>query len=604
MHSQKLDTPNRGFTAESPSGFSQQESQYFRLLLTFIGGDGQPIHSPGYEKVNSGIIAPSNSHCSGSTSTQSNPHSMTATPISNTTSSTPSSVATPPPPPATSPSLLSINVQRESSETTAEDSTKEWATRLLHEKLSSSTSEITLQPPPSLPIPLMELPPTPSIIGEPRRARIRSLSMNIFRNQLPISLKSPKLPLSEPPRHSRAPSIASSTKSSATGRGLLRWFKNMSSIDLAHHRATDSEESGDERTRGAFVERELKPPNAPFMVEARQFHEEPACFQLSDHVSEAPGRDASAGVLTSSPPTPSDPHQKRGIHRSCSSVDVVQSGSLDWSSAREVGRYVSLNNGRITQEEFSRRRAAVDAVVAGRIGEEIRNENMRNNRERSFSSPLPSLATIPDHIKCMQIRKFIAQEIVTTEESFLSHLLSIRTVFMEPLFQSIDTDNPLVSSRDLNTLFAHLEDIITTSTQFATQLRQLRSTWSDQSCIGAYFLRVDFDAYIRYALHHPEAQRVLKRVNKRLVYRRFMQQSRQEANRLELGDLLIMPVQRITRYCLLLRDLKKHTPLDHPDFADVEQALMEVSAVAMAANNVEPLSNSSSGNSKRRTLFL
>jgi hypothetical protein len=43
--------------------------------------------------------------------------------------------------------------------------------------------------------------------------------------------------------------------------------------------------------------------------------------------------------------------------------------------------------------------------------------------------------------------------------------------------------------------------------------------------------------------------------------------------KMALDNLLIMPVQRIPRYNLLLRDLLKHTGESHPDFENLKQAI-------------------------------
>ncbi|KAG0224507.1 hypothetical protein BGW42_005059 [Actinomortierella wolfii] len=57
--------------------------------------------------------------------------------------------------------------------------------------------------------------------------------------------------------------------------------------------------------------------------------------------------------------------------------------------------------------------------------------------------------------------------------------------------------------------------------------------------------------------------------------------------RFSLADLLILPIQRVTRYCLLLKDLKKHTDVDHQDYVCLVHALEQVHTLAMATNDVQ-----------------
>lgn len=45
-----------------------------------------------------------------------------------------------------------------------------------------------------------------------------------------------------------------------------------------------------------------------------------------------------------------------------------------------------------------------------------------------------------------------------------------------------------------------------------------------------------------------------------------------------------MPVQRIPRYEMLLKDLHKHTGLDHPDYAKLGSAYQQLKEVALYVN--------------------
>ncbi len=42
---------------------------------------------------------------------------------------------------------------------------------------------------------------------------------------------------------------------------------------------------------------------------------------------------------------------------------------------------------------------------------------------------------------------------------------------------------------------------------------------------------------------------------------------------MDLTSLLIMPIQRLTKYRLLFKDLIKHTDETHPDYKDLQKAL-------------------------------
>jgi hypothetical protein len=65
---------------------------------------------------------------------------------------------------------------------------------------------------------------------------------------------------------------------------------------------------------------------------------------------------------------------------------------------------------------------------------------------------------------------------------------------------------------------------------------------------------------------------------------------KETTSRFTLADLLILPIQRVTRYCLLLKDLKKHTDVEHYDYVCIVHALEQLHTLAMATNNVQPSS--------------
>jgi hypothetical protein len=65
----------------------------------------------------------------------------------------------------------------------------------------------------------------------------------------------------------------------------------------------------------------------------------------------------------------------------------------------------------------------------------------------------------------------------------------------------------------------------------------------------------DFEVYIRYAVNFHHSQRCINRAHNNILYRRFIQESlrKKETNRMGLSDYMIIPIQRVTRYSLLLK---------------------------------------------------
>jgi len=61
-------------------------------------------------------------------------------------------------------------------------------------------------------------------------------------------------------------------------------------------------------------------------------------------------------------------------------------------------------------------------------------------------------------------------------------------------------------------------------------------------------------------------------------------ESKPECKRVNLLGFLIKPIQRITKYPLLFRELQKDTPTDHPDYKNILTCLNKVQSVAEYVN--------------------
>ncbi|GJJ73876.1 hypothetical protein EMPS_06234 [Entomortierella parvispora] len=327
-----------------------------------------------------------------------------------------------------------------------------------------------------------------------------------------------------------------------------------------------------------------------------------------------------------------------------------------------------------------------------------------------------------------EIRKFISQEIFTTEQNYLQYLHTVQEVFVDPLFRSLQTDKPFIpKSNALYHLLSHIAGLIDVSSQLTQSLEDCvrDEVWSDDSTlIGTIFLNVKepLSIFLKYGQAYGKGMKALRtlmkskrssisvmpspspffvpastlsscssagsnhlavpgvgepapRLGKRRSlpslfslnsssapasssmmafaaaaaastssassaahaqtrrlstassnstssvsralsshgsihpsvisststtmpaepseFQRFLQNcagGKEMTGRFSLADLLILPIQRVTRYCLLLKDLKRHTHTDHEDYVGLVHALEQLHTLAMATNNVQPMS--------------
>ena len=99
---------------------------------------------------------------------------------------------------------------------------------------------------------------------------------------------------------------------------------------------------------------------------------------------------------------------------------------------------------------------------------------------------------------------------------------------------------------------------------------------SDGTSIGyilcEYLPKMGAD-YLQYCGSRAQANRYLQgKIDGSESFRSQLQTFQDQTSGLSLSGFLTKPIQRVTRYPLLIEKILKHTPTDHPDFVPVKQA--------------------------------
>ncbi|CEP16682.1 hypothetical protein [Parasitella parasitica] len=222
-----------------------------------------------------------------------------------------------------------------------------------------------------------------------------------------------------------------------------------------------------------------------------------------------------------------------------------------------------------------------------------------STRQAYMMQPPSSLEieTKPQTKKSIQLSKFIMGELLSTEETYLNHLLTIKNFYMDPLMEAAKSQKSLVNLKDIEIIFGFIPQLIILSTALVKQLDDTITKYLEddsqlaQVSIGRVFCDLEscFDIYISYAVNFPKSRKFLSKASSNIVYRQLVQDTmrKKETNRMVLADYMIAPIQRITRYCLLLTDLQKHSDRSHPDYVYLAKALKSLSALAFAMNNIQ-----------------
>ncbi|KAI9015102.1 hypothetical protein BC832DRAFT_589560 [Gaertneriomyces semiglobifer] len=175
-------------------------------------------------------------------------------------------------------------------------------------------------------------------------------------------------------------------------------------------------------------------------------------------------------------------------------------------------------------------------------------------------------------------------ELIATEQTYVRDLELIREVFYEPMIS-------MVSQADLDDIFCNLEDIKIVNAIILSDLEsiQMKNDYVIDE-IGDVFCNhaPSLDVYQTYCGNFGFAQKLLqkRRTEKpRLADYLKRQQSTNPACRsLDLSSFLLQPMQRITRYSLLLKQILHHTPKTHRDHDSVVRALALAEKAAEQVN--------------------
>lgn len=92
-----------------------------------------------------------------------------------------------------------------------------------------------------------------------------------------------------------------------------------------------------------------------------------------------------------------------------------------------------------------------------------------------------------------------------------------------------------------------------------------------------------FSTFQPYINHYLEASQTLKQLyNSDKKLKKLLNQLNNEYE--PLDSIIVMPVQRLVKYALLLKEVQKHTATWHPDYEQFTEAIKKMDDLAQAAD--------------------
>lgn len=191
-------------------------------------------------------------------------------------------------------------------------------------------------------------------------------------------------------------------------------------------------------------------------------------------------------------------------------------------------------------------------------------------------------ADVSKHMTGKTQRAKIREEINSTEVKYVGNLGILMKSYVLPLKERVKNDSHFIDSNTYTDLVSNLEMISSFHQMFLPDLQE------DPNVSAVILKYADyFKMYTHYMNGYDKCLKSLSKLRSNKKFSKFMDGVRkklQEKGNLDLMSYLIMPVQRIPRYVLLLRELKKNTPEEHQHYEELGEAIEKVQEIASHIN--------------------
>ncbi|XP_028516449.1 uncharacterized protein LOC110244411 [Exaiptasia diaphana] len=173
-----------------------------------------------------------------------------------------------------------------------------------------------------------------------------------------------------------------------------------------------------------------------------------------------------------------------------------------------------------------------------------------------------------------------AEELLTSEMSYFSGINILISNYLRPI-----KDLCLIPKDDIHRIFSNIETLASISKEMVSKLQQRLAKWDPEKTeIGDALLEVFaylkmFEPYFNTRKKGNEVKSKLEKSNDK-----FRTIVSKVINGQTMDSLLLMPIQRIPRYEMLLKELVKRTKEDHPDYGNLKEALLKSQKAAAELN--------------------
>ncbi|XP_061081598.1 kalirin [Conger conger] len=180
-------------------------------------------------------------------------------------------------------------------------------------------------------------------------------------------------------------------------------------------------------------------------------------------------------------------------------------------------------------------------------------------------APQPKNPEMEQRAKALRGRMFVLNELVQTEKDYVKDLGTVVEGFIKHMEEKGVPED--MKGKD-KIVFGNIHQIYDWHREF--YLGELEKCLQDQELLAQLFIKHErrLHMYVVYCQNKPRSEFIVAE------YDSYFQEVQQEINsRLSISDFLIKPIQRITKYQLLLKDFLKYSSKAGVDCQEIEKAV-------------------------------
>eukprot|EP01125_Pyxidicula_operculata_P000176 TRINITY_DN1026_c0_g1_i1.p1 TRINITY_DN1026_c0_g1~~TRINITY_DN1026_c0_g1_i1.p1 ORF type:complete len:992 (+),score=183.22 TRINITY_DN1026_c0_g1_i1:122-3097(+) len=288
-------------------------------------------------------------------------------------------------------------------------------------------------------------------------------------------------------------------------------------------------------------------------------------------------------------------NSRKQVHLASQKTSVV----FNWLNVIECVAETKRDPSKYISEEFLRQKIAsqIDGLESmttrtTKISQTAK-QLAKNARGLSDSSLLLQKKTVDSLLeKVSDKRDKIIHELIQTEQTYLKSLYTLNYVYRQPMKKV--TKELYLTEDQLNTIFGNLDAITKVNQKFLESLITKFKDWTPTDSISPIIKTSlpEFKSYFDYSINFKESTTLCDDLKKNSIeFKSFCDAIAEDpvSGGLDIYSYLIMPIQRLPRYVLLITEIIKNTPEDHPDYAELQSVLSEMKALTDEFNNAPKL---------------